>query len=152
MVALSIAAGEMGTRIEDILRSREPVLTHARYNALRILRGAGQAGLSCSDIGTCLLLSPPDVTRLMDPLVDRGLVTRAPDPDDRRVVLQKLTAGGRELLADLDRQLSTVYRAISSELGSELAERLVDGCERFIVVARALDAATDEPVPAGAAG
>lgn len=152
MLALSIAAGEMGTRIEDILRSREAVLTHARYNALRILRGAGRAGLSCSDIGARLLLAPPDVTRLMDPLVDRGLVSRAPDPDDRRVVLQRLTAAGTDLLADLDRRLSTVYRAISSGLGSELAGRLIDGCERFISIAHDLDATGEGALRAGAEG
>lgn len=152
MLAVSIAAGEMGRRVEDHLRSREPVLTHTRYNALRILRGAAGTGLSCSDIGGRLLLSPPDVTRLIDPLVDRGLVTRAPDPADRRVVLQRLTVAGEELLADLDKQLSTVYDAISSGLGPELADRLVDGCERLIAVARGLEGATDETAPAGTAG
>lgn len=144
MLALSIAAGEMGTRIERILREREPVLTHARYNILRMLRGAGDAGLSCSEIGERLLVSPSDVTRLINPLAEGDYVLRVADPDDRRVVLQRLTRAGTELLADLDRDLSRVYEAIAAGLGDELAGRLVRGCEQFIAVARDLGPPGDE--------
>lgn len=135
MLAISIAAGEMGTRIERILREREPVLSHSRYNVLRILRGANAGGLSCSEIGTRLLLPAPDVTRLMDPLVQRGLVTRTPDPTDRRVVLQELTPAGATLLSDLDQDLALVYKAISRGLGLKLLNGIVEGSERFIAIA-----------------
>lgn len=136
MLALSIAAGEMGTRIETILREREPVLSHSRYNALRILRGANPGGLSCSEIGTRLLLPAPDVTRLMDPLVQRGLVTRTPDPSDRRVVLQELTRAGTNLLSNLDQDLSVVYNAISRGLGPRLLNCIVESSERVIATAQ----------------
>lgn len=139
MLALSIAAGEMGSRIESILRTREPVLSHMRYNALRILRGEGEAGLSCTAIGSRLLVSPPDVTRLMDPLASRGLVSRAPDPEDRRVVIQRLTPRGESLLSALDDDLAVVYEAISAGLDERLVARLLDACERFIGVAEGLD-------------
>lgn len=138
MLAISIAAGEMGSRIERILRVHESVLSHARYNALRILRGAGPEGLSCTEIADRLLLTPPDVTRLMDPLVRRGLVSRAPSPTDRRMVLQRLTARGRSLLAELDTALSAVYETIAEGVGPEAIDEVVRGCERLITVARRL--------------
>ena len=152
MLAVSIAAGEMGSRIEAILRDREPILSHARYNALRILRGSSDTGLSCTEIGERLLLAPPDVTRLIDPLVRLGLVSRAPNPTDRRVVLQRLTPEGSELLAELDRELATIYRAIIQGLGSELANELVEACERFIEVARTMDDSSARVAVVGAAG
>jgi len=147
MLALSIAAGEMGTRIERVLRAHDPMLTHARYNALRILRGAGEDGLSCSDIGARLLIAPPEVTRLIHPLAERGYVARFPDPDDRRVVLHRLTVAGVELLADLDRQLARIYDGILTGLGAEVVESLVDGCERFIELAGDIPDAVDQVAP-----
>lgn len=152
MLAVSIAAGEMGSRIEAVLRSRESILSHARYNALRILRGSGGDGISCSELGERLILSPPDVTRLIDPLVGRGLVSRTPNPADRRVILQRLTPAGRSLLSELDEELAGVYQAISEGLGSARAGELVGGCERLIGVARRLSDVSEGRQVVGAAG
>ena len=44
-------------------------------------------------------IRPPTATRLVGPLVERGLVTRSPDPDDARGVVLALTRPGRRLLA-----------------------------------------------------
>jgi DNA-binding MarR family transcriptional regulator len=43
-------------------------LSHVQYNVLRILRGAGQAGLSAGEVGERLITRSPDVTRLIDRL------------------------------------------------------------------------------------
>src|SRR5258706_3777957 len=61
-------------------------LTGTQYNALRILRGAGPAGLPCGEVGNRMVRSDPDVTRLLDRLAARCLVARARGPVDRRVV------------------------------------------------------------------
>ena len=66
-------------------------LTPAQYNTLRILRGAEPdaltcGGLTCGEIGDRLVSPGPDVTRLLDRLEQRGLITRLRDPEDRRVV------------------------------------------------------------------
>ncbi len=51
-------------------------LSEAQYNVLRILRGAGPEGLACSEIGHRLVTRDPDVTRLLDRLETRALITR----------------------------------------------------------------------------
>src|ERR1035438_4656517 len=58
----------------DVLKPH--LLSATQYNVLRILRGAGDQGASCKDIGSPLLTRDPDITRLMDRLEERGLVTR----------------------------------------------------------------------------
>ena len=82
-------------------------LSEAQYNVLRILRGAGDEGLPCSEIGDRLLTHDPDVTRLVDRLERRDLVARTRDQRDRRVVTVRISAAGLELLGtcDLDRQM-----------------------------------------------
>lgn len=82
----------------------------AQYNALRILRGAGGAGLTCGEIGTRMIAKDPDVTRLLDRLSRQGLVTRARGERDRRAVTASITARGRRLLARLDGPLDDLHR------------------------------------------
>jgi DNA-binding MarR family transcriptional regulator len=77
------------------------------------------------------------MTNRLDKLEDRGLVKRAPDPDDRRGVLLELTDGGRERLeeyidAGASREiqlLSDLSRAEKREL-NELLSRLLLSLQR----------------------
>lgn len=83
---------------------------------VRRLRTVGADGLTASQLSALVHLEeqgplrlgelarregvrPPTATRLVDPLVERGLVTRTPDPDDARGVVLTLTRSGRRLLA-----------------------------------------------------
>ncbi|GGR86619.1 MarR family winged helix-turn-helix transcriptional regulator [Deinococcus sedimenti] len=84
-------------------------LSAPQFNVLRILRGAGDGGLTCSEIGDRLLDHDPDVTRLLDRLQKAGLVTRDRDRPDRRIVATRLTDAGRDLLARLDPPLTDLH-------------------------------------------
>lgn len=86
--------------INQMLKKKK--LTITQYNALRILRGAGDAGLPCHDIGERMITKVPDVTRLLDRLEDNGLVTRTRQTDDRRVVRARISPAGMSLLQGLD--------------------------------------------------
>lgn len=80
-------------------------LTPTQYNVLRILRGAHPKTLTCGDIGDRLVTPDPDVTRLLDRLEKRALVSRGRDTSDRRVVRGGITEDGLELLERLDEPL-----------------------------------------------
>ena len=60
-------------------------LSHTQYNVLRILRGAGPDGATCSGIAERMITRDPDITRLLDRLEGRGLVARERSREDRRV-------------------------------------------------------------------
>lgn len=130
LLALAIAAGELGNLVNEILRAFD--LTHPRYSVLRILRGAGEAGASCGEIGERMLISPPDVTRLVDPLVGRGWVERTRSADDRRVVVLRLTPQGHQAVVDVREPLERLYESIAGGLGAEDCAELVRGCETVI--------------------
>lgn len=83
-------------------------LTSSQYNALRILRGAGAHGLMCAEVSERMLTRDPDVTRLLDRLEKRALITRAREKSDRRVVTTRITDEGLALLATLDEPLRRV--------------------------------------------
>ncbi|HEX9736727.1 MAG TPA: MarR family transcriptional regulator [Thermoanaerobaculia bacterium] len=93
-------ANDLWQELGGMLRRRK--LTPTQYNVLRILRGAGEEGLPCGEVGARMVTREPDVTRLLDRLEHRGLVSRRRSATDRRVVEARITDAGLELLAALD--------------------------------------------------
>jgi len=85
-------------------------LSQATYNVLRILRGAQPEGLCCGEIGERMVQRVPDVTRLVDRLEKQGLVARARDGEDRRMVIVKIVPAGLDLLAGLDAPVEALHR------------------------------------------
>jgi DNA-binding MarR family transcriptional regulator len=73
-------------------------LTVNEFNALNALRRAGRPHkLSPTDVGVSLLFSSGGLTKLLERLESRGLISREPNPDDGRGVIVALTTAGKEL-------------------------------------------------------
>lgn len=85
-------------------------LTGTQYNVLRILRGADEAGLCRNDVRDRLLTRMPDATRLLDRMEKAGLISRAREQEDRRLVTTRLTKKGRQLVDDLDPIVARQHR------------------------------------------
>lgn len=100
-------------------------LSPTQYNALRILRGAGVGGLPCTEVGARMISRDPDITRLVDRLERRGLVTRSRGAKDRRVVRASITPAGLELLKGLDRPVSGFVRGMMGHLRTEQLQSLM---------------------------
>jgi DNA-binding MarR family transcriptional regulator len=86
-------------------------LTLPQYELLRILGASGTAGASCAEIGTRMPTKDSDITRLLARLQTKGLLSRAPDAGDRRVVKSQLTPQGASLLE----QAESVVRGLLEE-------------------------------------
>jgi DNA-binding MarR family transcriptional regulator len=107
-VAFMQIADTFGAQAEQVIKTAG--LTAAQYNVLRILRGAGRAGLACREIGERMISRDPDITRLLDRMEKRNLITRERQSDDRRVVKTYVTPQGLELLKTLDRPVSALHK------------------------------------------
>jgi DNA-binding MarR family transcriptional regulator len=95
-------------------------ITSPQYNVLRILRGHGKR-MRTYQVAADMVSREPDITRLLDRLVERGLVSRERCPEDRRVVWVELTAEGAALLKSLDRPVKELHR---SQLGHLTDQKL----------------------------
>ena len=122
---LARTTDELARSTAFLLKSHD--LTTAQYNVLRILRGAGDEGLPCSEIGNRLITHDPDVTRLIDRLEKRGLVARSRDSADRRVVTVRITAAGAELVetSDMDRRATDALATRFARLSSADCQTLI---------------------------
>jgi len=98
-------------------------LTATQYNVLRILRAARPAGLTCSAIGNMMITPEPDITRLLARLKAQKLLRQQRDAKDRRVVWNRITAEGIDILGKLDGIVEQAPRELLKELtGEELHE------------------------------
>jgi DNA-binding MarR family transcriptional regulator len=100
-------------------------LSPTQYNVLRILRGARE-GLPCGEIASRMITRDPDVTRLLDRLEKRGLISRSREAKDRRTVLTRITTEGLDLLAELDGPVQEGHRKHLGHLGRERLGKLAE--------------------------
>jgi DNA-binding MarR family transcriptional regulator len=107
-------------------------LTPTQYNALRILRGAGEEGASCSEVSERMVTKDSDVTRLLDRLEARGLISRGREAKDRRRVVTRITDEGLRVLAQLDGPIAETHRR---RLG-HLADKQLDTLGELLKAAR----------------
>lgn len=122
-VALQRTADRLQWRLSEVLKTFG--LSPTQYNALRILRGAGDEGRSCSEIAERMINHDPDITRLIDRLERRGLVARSREGRDRRVITTRITPAGLDLLATLDRPLDEFGRKMLGPLGEQRLRTLI---------------------------
>jgi MarR family transcriptional regulator, organic hydroperoxide resistance regulator len=123
-IALQKAADRLAVQAEQLMKSHG--LTGAQYNVLRILRGAEPEGLACSTIGERMISHDPDMTRLLDRMEKRHLITRQRQSDDRRVVKTRITGGGLELLKRLDSPIRDLHKRQFSHIGNARVKTLAD--------------------------
>lgn len=113
-------ADQLAVPMNEVLRRTD--LSLSQYNILRILRGSAGQGLSCGDIAERMVRRDPDLTRLLDRLEKRGLVTRTRNTTDRRVVLAEIAPAGLRLLESLDGEVeATVKKTLGHMPASRLA-------------------------------
>ena len=106
-------------------------ITGTQYNALRVLRGAGEKGLCRNEVRDRLVAQVPDATRLLDRLERMGLIERQRQDGDRRYVTTRITPAGLELLAELDGPVCQLHRAQIDEATDEELRTVVSVLERI---------------------
>jgi DNA-binding MarR family transcriptional regulator len=127
MLNLFVASADVRRRVEQACQEHDLQFSH--HNVLRILRGAHPDGHPRSEIVDRMLDPSPDVTRLIDKLVDRNLVRRSKSPEDRRVTLHTITEEGRALLQDLDPKIRAVQQWFDERVSDRDLQHLSRICE-----------------------
>ena len=119
-------------RTADVLRSRieTALLPHQvspeQYNVLRILRGAPDHSLPTLEIASRMITRAPNITRLIDKLVQKKLVSRCDHDSDRRVVVVKLTAKGLDLLNGISTTINEIDAQGLAALSKVQVETLIE--------------------------
>ena len=121
-------------------------ITLQQYNVLRILRGAGGAGLPTLAIRDRMIEEAAGITRLLDKLDAAGFVLRERSTPDRRQVLCQITPSGLALLSALDAPIDATTDAAFATLDEAESATLID----LLGAVRAACRGESSPVDQGA--
>ena len=125
-----LRTAELVRRLIDSVIEAEGGITGQQYNVLRILRGAGEKGLPTLDIVDRLVEETPGITRLIDRLEAKDLVTRERCKTDRRQVFCRITRAGLTLLDKLDEPLADAQDAALGTLKKKDLAQLLELLDR----------------------
>jgi DNA-binding MarR family transcriptional regulator len=113
------------SKYNDIFKDYE--ITQQQYNVLRILRGQHPNSITCGEIKDVMFDKNPDLTRLIDRLVQKEFVVRTFNEKNRRQVLVKISKKGLLLLSKLDEIIDKPLDLASiSEKEAEILSNLLD--------------------------
>jgi DNA-binding MarR family transcriptional regulator len=106
-------------------------LSLEQYNVLRILRGAGEAGLRTYEVVPRMVSRAPNITRLVDKLEEKELLVRTRSRTDRRAIRLNISRAGRELIDQLDGRVEAAGADAMRGLPSSDLRMLVDLLDRL---------------------
>lgn len=108
---------------------KEHCLTEPQYNVLRLLKGyRTEKSISIGFIKERMIDKNPDVSRIVDVLLIKGLLNRKENPEDRRQKSIEITDKGIDLLSEMiefDKKTDNLLSALKAEELNEL-NRLLD--------------------------
>ena len=128
LLNLILASNHARGRMDEVFAGAG--LTQAQYNVLRILNGAYPGGYPRGEIARRVLDRAPDLTRMLDRLVRRGLVQRARSGEDGRQSIARITVKGRELLSGMHGKVRSVQRELAKRITAREAAELSRLCEK----------------------
>ena len=101
-------------------------------------RGSTTTGKLAAALG----VTPTNVTGIIDRLLEKNLITRTGDPDDRRVLLLRTTPRGDELVAELRQKRKERMTELFNRLTDEEAEIVAQALK---IMVKTIDAKQEEP-------
>jgi DNA-binding MarR family transcriptional regulator len=130
VVSLMVAAEHFDQAVAPVWERHG--ITADQYNVLRILRGVYPGGHPRNEVARRMIHRAPDVTRMLDRLVRRGMVTRVRNADDRRESIATITKAGLALLDRIDPEVLAVQKALTAALTEPRLRQLVRLCDALV--------------------
>jgi MarR family transcriptional regulator, transcriptional regulator for hemolysin len=113
---------ESSRLLRNHIEHRAKIRGTTRAQWIVLFRLRQQEGLSQVDLADVLELQPISLVRLLDRLVEHGLLERRHDPKDRRANRLFLTASGRRLVDDLDGLRDSIALEVLRDVSSPAIE------------------------------
>ena len=147
VVTLLATADRVRTALSGVTEAHG--MTLQQYNVLRILRGAGPAGLPTLEIAARMIEASPGITRLVDRLEAKGLVRRERCPADRRQVLCHASGRALQRLAALERPMADASCRLMSPLDARRSSELIRLLDALRAAGRAATEEESKPEARG---
>lgn len=146
---ISYRFGLIASRIGTVMAARYVAAHDLPMPAWRSLAVIARFGpLSAGELGERTSSDPFRVVRAIDLLVKRGLITRTPDPSDRRRARLELTSAGRALYEEIEQGAIANEKFVRAGLTAQEIRLLESMLDRIDAQVQALSAGVSEPTGA----
>lgn len=122
VIDLMVTGNWLQDKLAEVLKPHK--LSNAQFNVLRILRGQKGKPASLTCVSDKMIHKMSNTTRLVDKLLEKGLVDRIICPENRRKVEITITSEGLKLLEELDGVLEKAEANLMSNLEKNEIEQL----------------------------
>ena len=118
-------SGELGLNVPEFALLKQLKLREERSET----GGAWLAGM-----GEYLRVSKAAVSQMLGALERRGLITREPDPGNRRTIIVKLTGKGNEMINDFEREFDSYLIMIIERFGEKDTREIIRLIYKFMEI------------------
>ena len=110
--------------LHDNCKFNKGNLNHSHFQILAVLKKEGK--LPISEVGKKLVISTPNMTKLLNKLIDEGMIERIPGEKDRRIININLTEKGSTYLKNSFLEIQSSLKDKISSLPDEKLDKLND--------------------------
>ena len=118
----------LNKKISTVLKEKD--ITHAQFNVLRILQGARPKAITSSTIRQRLVFAGTDLSRMIDRMVNNGLVDRSPNKTNRRKLDLHLSKEGlavlKYVLPRIEKTLDGFYKDQVTAKEMDITRKVLD--------------------------
>lgn len=118
-------------------------LTPAQFSVLFYLMRKDNS--SVTDAAKYLKISKPNMTPILDSLINMGYITRQRDLKDRRVIRVTLTESGREFYANMKKANLHIVEEIFSDYSDTQLKQLLTGSTELVNSLRQIAEFMEDP-------
>jgi MarR family transcriptional regulator, organic hydroperoxide resistance regulator len=108
-------------------------LSIAQLKSLLFIAAKGKTNFK--KIAEALGVTPPNITGIIDRLVEQGLVSRTENSEDRRIMLLQVTDKGQQLLTNLRESRVNFFKQVLSRMKQDELQCLSQGLAALIKAA-----------------
>ncbi|MBP3192120.1 MarR family winged helix-turn-helix transcriptional regulator [Natronogracilivirga saccharolytica] len=124
IISLLLTTDRLKRRLSDLTGQYD--ITPQQYNVLRILYGAGSRGLPTLEIMNRMIERSPGITRLLDRIDRKGLMTKQRSTSDRRTQICTITPEGIRLIDEMSGPMKELTRDVMSHLDDKKLRDLLE--------------------------
>jgi DNA-binding MarR family transcriptional regulator len=121
------------TRKLGLLEKNEASCCGVSLTQCHVLVELGRAGsITVNYLANMLGLDKSTMSRTINSLVEQDLVSREPDPGDRRCLSIGLTGNGQELFLNIEKNMEQYYQAACASLPGDKRDQVLESLEILV--------------------
>ncbi|NNU95814.1 MarR family winged helix-turn-helix transcriptional regulator [Anoxybacillus sp. EFIL] len=112
-------------------------ITHDQYYVLRYIYKRGMC--TSTELADVFAVNKSAITAMTNRLVEKGMIARGKDEDDRRIIALSLTEKGEQWLVETERKVYELVETMMTKLSHEEIEQFIQTYEKLAKILQEME-------------